>query len=246
MILSKKSSPKAVFVAGGGNFGISFPSFEIEKMFRDRGDDYVIVNKPAQADIIVFIGGDDISPSLYGEFPLQQCGIPDFNRDEKELLLYALTKNKLKVGICRGAQFLCVANKHKLWQHVDGHSRPHKVMAPTLSNQPFSVTSTHHQMMRLVEGGNDYEILAWAFDPGTENRHLSKRKACTEKGIENSDITTTDPEIVWFNGTKTLCVQGHPEYEIPSMLSHGYDENSVFREHFFDLLERKYDECVDL
>lgn len=124
---------------------------------------YVPTNNIREADVVIFSGGPDISPKLYGE-----AAIPGTNfvaeRDVNDVWAYHWSKDKIKLGICRGAQLLNVMSGGRLWQDVDGHRTDHLVEAriPNVAelNKPakveawatsktFLVTSTHHQMMRM-------------------------------------------------------------------------------------------------
>jgi len=66
---------------------------------------------------VVFTGGADVSPFMYGEKKLSvTCN--DEHRDEQEKLFFERYTKVPKVGICRGGQFLNVMNGGKMWQHV--------------------------------------------------------------------------------------------------------------------------------
>ena len=85
-------------------------------------DNYEIVPKLEEADIVLFTGGEDVYPGLYGE-EAQPATHFNLDRDLYEKLVYKKVSTKqLCVGICRGAQFLAVMNGSKLVQHVSGHA----------------------------------------------------------------------------------------------------------------------------
>ena len=71
-------------------------------------------------DGIVIAGGNDISPLLYGENVLEQCGDITPIRDESELLLTKFAyKNSIPLlGICRGCQTINVAMGGSLYQDI--------------------------------------------------------------------------------------------------------------------------------
>lgn len=148
-------------------------------------------------DAVIFTGGADVFPGFYGEQPLSTTYF-DAKRDAEELNAWKKAK-RLGVpciGICRGAQLLCVANGGKLAQHVRGHTSNHKMR--TSKGNVLSVNSTHHQMMLPNDRGI---ILAWAESVATEySTEPEKKKG---KFIE--------PEVVWYPDTKDLCIQYHPE-----------------------------------
>ena len=103
-------------------------------------------------------------------------------------------------GICRGAQFLNVMNGGKMWQHVTGHavSKGH-IATDLVSGEEVLVTSTHHQMMIPSAHG---KVLAVA--------NVAGHKYSYDKGEEGG--VTPDIEVVFYEDTKSLCFQPHPEY----------------------------------
>jgi gamma-glutamyl-gamma-aminobutyrate hydrolase PuuD len=161
-----------------------------------------------EADIIIFSGGTDISPTIYGEFavhPLTQR--PDRRRDalEGKIYLAALAKKKVLVGVCRGAQLLNCLNGGTLWQHVDNHrNTTHMVTYTGPNGDRYGVitTSDHHQMMRPAKHAR---IL------GVCNKATVK---CT--ATEEHPADDIDAEIVWYPRTKSLCYQPHPEWGLAS------------------------------
>lgn len=164
-----------------------------------------------EADIVIFSGGTDIQPTMYGEFVSHaKTQIPDKGRDkfESQVYLSAVAKKKCLVGICRGAQLLNVLNGGRLWQHVNNHtSTTHPIMYTNEKGERYGVmvTSDHHQMMR----------------PAAHARVLATAKKSTFKatGTEDNpvcDDADFDPEIVWYPRTKSLCYQPHPEWGLAS------------------------------
>ena len=96
----------------------------MQGMFSKMG--FHITPKLDKADIVVFGGGSDVNPILYGEDPLPGT-IYDDQRDAWCMNLWRNSEDKLKIGICRGGQFLNVKNGGKLWQHEDQHGRSHQL-----------------------------------------------------------------------------------------------------------------------
>jgi putative glutamine amidotransferase len=80
-------------------------------------------------DGVVFSGGDDLDPGLYGQAPhATTTGIsPARDRAELALLRAALARDMPVLAICRGSQLLSVARGGNLVQHLpevvghDGH-----------------------------------------------------------------------------------------------------------------------------
>lgn len=149
-------------------------------------------------EVLVFTGGSDVSPYLYGEEP-HASTITNSERDLEEVKIFKENKNVLKIGICRGSQFLTVMSGGKLFQHINNHQGIHEI--ETSSGEKYMMPSTHHQMMDPSEA--KHNLIAWtpnrsSFYEGSDNQKL--------KPLE------VDPEIVYYPETNSLCIQGHPEY----------------------------------
>lgn len=153
-------------------------------------------------EIIIFTGGEDVSPSLYG---VGQHFLTQNNRKRDELeeriFRYAITQGKFLIGVCRGAQFLTVMNRGKLVQHVNNHatSKGHEIS--TKDGNTFHVTSTHHQMM-MPYNTLGYEVLAVA-KPSLSDLYFKNNHEFYKMKDE--------PEIVWYKKNKSLAIQPHPE-----------------------------------
>ena len=205
-----KRFPPQICIIGGDS--------TIKNMFTHQ--EWPTTTNPKDAEILLWTGGADVSPSLYGEIPIEQCGQPNRERDLHEKEIYHKYYNKPSIGICRGAQFLNVMNGGRLWQHVDRHG-----ITPPMGHicftkftpQGVAVTSTHHQMMRPnVSTG---EVIGWAFRSNMKFGHQFTQKFPYRKVPENPFSSSTDDkdvEIVWYSKSKTLCFQPHPEYGLKS------------------------------
>ena len=71
------------------------------------------------ADLVMFTGGSDVTPMYYGHNKEPYTSI-NTERDIEEFDIFsqASALNKKCIGICRGAQFLCVASGGKLIQDM--------------------------------------------------------------------------------------------------------------------------------
>lgn len=171
--------------------------------------------------LIVFTGGPDVDPASYGENPHPETHCST-ERDllEREIYKEAFRNNIPMVGICRGAQFLCVMNGDKLVQHVTGHSYGyHDIITKT--GDTIKVLGDHHQMM-LPEKG---EIVA--FSHGLSDRYRNG----DDKEISMPLVWpggAKEPEAVWYANSRCLCIQWHPEWDI---------ENEKGLRYFQSLLE---------
>lgn len=168
------------------------------------------------ADIVVFTGGEDVSPDLYGEMKLQLTH-SNRERDDFEVKVFERAKalGLPMVGICRGSQFLNVMNEGTLWQDVNNHGRNHvihvnKEVCPWFKQPTHMinsggdawVTSTHHQMMRPGPGA---QIVATA-------KESTERHAAGVMSQGKADANNPDIEVVWYPATNALCFQPHPEF----------------------------------
>lgn len=177
-------------------------------------DDESIARILAVCDGILFTGGHDIHPALYGAQMSSLCGetIPARDSMETKLLKAALDADKAVLGICRGLQFLNVSLGGTLIMDIPtqrpsdvNHRMPvpydrsiHEVslsgpLAEVIGSDTMGVNSCHHQGIdHLAES---LEVMAVAPDGMKEAVCLPGKK------------------FVW-------AVQWHPEF------SHKADENS--------------------
>lgn len=210
----------AVFVVGPSYYGMT------TSVFKDNGK-YTIADRLDDADIVVFTGGEDINPVLYGEQPLA-CTYYNSKRDKYELEVIdkALAAGKFLVGICRGAQLLnCVPNGGKLWQDVNGHTSKTHSSFDCISGTWVPLNSVHHQMMKPTEKGT---ILCWAIESTTKK---SASQAWTRPPVSNRPIAERDKdaEVVWYEDTRSLLFQAHPEFGHPPTTK-----------YFFSLIDKLY------
>lgn len=186
-----------VYVVGGG--------YEYIRMLFNLG--YDGAKGLEDADVVLFTGGEDVNPELYGEVCMAKTNFSRY-RDEREKAIYdtALDLGLPMVGICRGGQFLNVMNGGRMWQHVTNHAGSHlmRIETPPFNGnrrRTIEVTSTHHQMMIPTE---DAIII------GTANEALEKNSPALSKIGKGGD-DEPDIEVVFYQDTNCLCFQPHPE-----------------------------------
>lgn len=162
-----------------------------------------------EADAVFFVGGSDVNPALYGEEALKGTGfhIPTDNRD---LTGWRMSAGKMRIGICRGGQFLNVMNGGKLWQDVDGHCGSHDLV-DKFTGQVVRVSSTHHQQFRPAMNGITIATARETTKKVTANQTWSLKNDHTPM----DDYFKIDHEVVWYPSTRSLCFQPHPEYLSP-------------------------------
>ena len=159
-----------------------------------------------KAKIVLFTGGEDVDPSLYGK-KKHPSTYSNLQRDlyEKEIFSQ-MRKSQLAVGICRGSQFLCVMNGGILVQNCTNHALFHTHRIFNADRTFFyEITSTHHQMQYpFVLPKTSYDIL-----------YHAEQGSCVEgDGISSDPIVENEPEVVVYhrkNLPKCIAIQGHPE-----------------------------------
>lgn len=160
------------------------------------------VDSPEKADIVVFSGGADINPKLYGCEKHKSTYFND-ERDFIETSCYnKLSPNQVVIGICRGAQLITALNGGKLIQNVSGHCGGDHYI--TNGSDKVLITSLHHQMMYPFDmDKKDYDLLYWSV------KKLSR--VYEGDGISEPE---REPEVVLYhknNAPLGLAIQGHPE-----------------------------------
>ena len=183
-----------VYVVGGANNYVNF----IENA--------ELVDKLEDAQLVVFTGGEDVTPSLYGckKHP-ETYNNPE--RDKKEQTIFKKINPKTQVvyGCCRGSQFITVMNGGLLVQNVNNHAigSTHGI---TDGCKVYEITSTHHQMMYPFNLESGYNILFTSYGNSSGIYEGDK--------IDSNVIFNREPEIVLYTRKdlpKCLAVQGHPE-----------------------------------
>ncbi len=165
------------------------------------------------ADLVVFTGGSDVNPLLYGESP-HSLTYFDPKRDEADMEIYSmcLKEGIPMFGVCRGAQFLHVMHNGKLYQHVDNHNGDHHMWDVRAKQMIKNVSSVHHQLC-IPNEQNGMEIIADAYK--------SQERWKNDKEKDTGPRTAYDCEAFFYRETCSFGVQGHPEYK-------GYPEFRVW------------------
>lgn len=171
---------KKFHIVGGDRYGET-------KMFLERGYSPVdaMAAKSDNSVLILFTGGADLSPHLYGEENVSSYTNEARDNFEIETFREFLKAGNPMAGICRGAQLLCVMDGGKMIQHIGGHgSTSHDIFEPGTTNKLGRTNSCHHQQMVPCD--------------------------TTVVVAETSDGT---PEVVLFPKLNAIGVQGHPEWD---------------------------------
>lgn len=183
--------PRKIYVVGGSYGYANWMQGQIVKHLED-------------ADLVVFTGGEDVDPIVYGE-PKHPKTYSNRSRDKFEVGMFieAQKLGKHIIGICRGAQLSCAMSGGKLVQHQENPEYIHPII---VGGERWSVpiTSTHHQAMYPYDlPENEYKLLAYTH--GISSIHQDGNQQEMLKGIQ------PEAEICYFPKTKALGIQGHPE-----------------------------------
>lgn len=141
-----------------------------------------------EVNVVVFTGGSDVSPYIYGEEPDGARGC-DPRRDEIELSIWngAKTLDLPCVGICRGGQLLNVLNGGQMIQDIKPMLSGDVMMGNLNTDEELKVRVDHHQGM--ISGENSETI-----------------------GIYDLFCGQYYSYEIFYPETKDLCVQYHPEW----------------------------------
>ena len=171
-----------------------------------QGDQSTVEQALDDTALLIFSGGADISPTLYGVDTLHpKTGPLNTIRDSWEVRLWmaAVMKRIPIVGICRGAQFCTAMTGGTLAQHIRGHTGvKHRLIYKDALESFVTIASTHHQM--CLPNPDNTVLLAWT-------KGLSKGKY---EGYPPNRYTPNElePEIMYWPKYNCLGIQGHPEY----------------------------------
>lgn len=222
----KQEYMNAIWLAGGAPVAI-YPKIEIPQEWSGEAANWIRAYEIEEevmdaVDGILFTGGDDVDPALYGEPALTVSGEVCPFRDifEFRLVQEAVQRNIPSFGICRGIQTMAAALGVKLCQDVfqSGTRHQHQQKAPTwypthtvymeegsqlrsILGAEARVNSFHHQ---AIAAGQEYPFV------------ITARSADgIIEGIEK-------PELAYFVG-----VQWHPERMMQDPLQRGLFETFV-------------------
>lgn len=187
-----------------------------------------------RADVVIFPGGPDVNPLIYGEkrHPMTSVNEP---LDTKDITEYnkALSLNKKIIGICRGAQLMCAMAGGKLVQHQQDMASRHPIC--TYDGNIVRVSSSHHQAMFPWEMPEaDFKVLGWGleeseFHEGADQKEMVKGKAPLDMEVE----------VAFFPKINALGIQAHPEWQYPTIATCPHDRTAVL--YFQDLVQKFMD-----
>jgi putative glutamine amidotransferase len=160
-------------------------------------------------DGVLFSGGDDVNPRLFGEAQLPETKKVLDERDEIEsvLLKSCLEKGKPVFGICRGLQIINVVLGGSLFQHIQTQypgSIQHDRHDDIREKRHHSVTVTQGSLLARLTGLNSLQVNT-LHHQGIRDlaKGLNIGAICTEDGLIEAVERADQPFF--------LAVQWHPE-----------------------------------
>lgn len=132
---------------------VSYPCFYTQ--FANKFDvpvKLLLENEPigeqvSKANVIIFSGGEDLNPYLYGEANKSSGYNPERDAMEYSLLASAIQQKKYILGTCRGLQLINVFFGGTLYQDISiHHTNTGFIWRSKILESMFPVTnSMHHQ-----------------------------------------------------------------------------------------------------
>jgi gamma-glutamyl-gamma-aminobutyrate hydrolase PuuD len=216
-----------ILVAGSFFPGKSYADFVAPIGGGITYSEHEFLDNPGAFKLVVFTGGEDITPELYGETsPKGTC----YNNPQRDLLerkvFLAADQRQIKMyGICRGSQFLNVMLGGRMMHHINGHGgRRHNITFTTENIAPstIEVTSTHHQMS--IPSVHTH-IFAWS----------SARLSNEYIGDKDEPMVYHGPEVeaIYNPNFRSLGMQWHPEMMSPK--DEGYIVSFNILKEFMEL-----------
>lgn len=159
-------------------------------------------------DGLLLTGGADVSPSLYGEEPIPECGETQPIRDQLEyrLMDQALEADMPVLGICRGSQILNVFLGGSLYQDISKQLEGsfNHAMCPPYEVPCHKVTLEEGEPLQVLLGIDEIPV-------NSIHHQAIKRIAPTLERLAYSKDGVT--EGVWMPGKRFVWgVQWHPEW----------------------------------
>jgi putative glutamine amidotransferase len=174
------SQAYTISVERGGGIPVMLPPLE---------DPSLILEHLSLVDGVLFQGGGDIDPSVYGEKKSPLCGTTNKNEDlyQVELLRQARKAGKPILGICKGFQVINVGFGGTLFQDLtlfseeslrhnhyedathpchEIHIKPASLLWDVFHRETMEVNSLHHQILHRIGAG--LSVIARATDGAPE------------------------------------------------------------------------------
>lgn len=218
---------KILVVDGGPMYGRA-----VENLGELIYDPSKLVTESSKIKLVLFTGGEDITPSLYGETsPLKMCwNCEERDKYEARIIETARSLGIRCIGICRGVQFINVMAGGRMYHDVTSHAGPNHEMTTPLG-QTIKINSYHHQMVIPPETA---ELIGWS----SENRSHHYYGDRDEK-VEGPE---KEPEAILYPNLESAGAQYHPEMMPPDTAGWKWFNNLardlIEIENFSDIIKK--------
>jgi putative glutamine amidotransferase len=168
-------------------------------------------------DGLLFTGGHDVCPAVYGEEKADCCGEICTSRDQMETTLFSLfvtEMNKPVFGICRGIQFFNALLGGTLYQDLDTQ---YKEVPPGVSPLRHQQKPPYDQSSHTVTitPGSPLHALLGADTIAVNSCHHQGVKKLSPKLVCMAEAEDGLVEAVYMSDRKyAWAVQWHPEYSL--------------------------------
>lgn len=188
---------KKILVAGCNSYAVA-----VEGLGKLTNNVDNFFGHPEEFSLVLFTGGADVSPELYGDTSPKRycCNSPDRDAFENTIFDHALKNGIRMTGICRGSQFINVHSGGRMLHHITNHSQYH-TFACYKTKDTIVVSSTHHQMCIPGKGGY---VVGWS----------PERRSHVYIGFadEVENYVGVEVEAILYPATLCFGVQYHPEF----------------------------------
>lgn len=159
-------------------------------------------------DGILFTGGHDISPLIYGEEKRNTCGVICETRDvmEEYILNECLVDNKPILGICRGLQFINAYLGGSLYQDLatEYNCKVEHHMEPPYDRVAHKIEVLPYTKLAHIMGAGMHEVNSYHHQAIKELSQDVRKMAVSEDGLIEA--------IEVKNQKFAIAVQWHPEF----------------------------------
>lgn len=161
------------------------------------------------ADGVIFAGGMDFDPSLYGSnhYDLVEEYSPDNDRDDLKFLSLAIEENKPILGICRGMQLINIYYGGSLYEDIPAQ------VGDYVSHRKDENTFSYHNIC-FNENSSIYDKLGGEINRNVNSMHHEGIKNLAPGLIitaQSDDGLIEAIENPFYNSFM-MGVQWHPEY----------------------------------
>ena len=171
----------------------------------------------AACDGILFTGGHDVAPELYGENRKATCGKACDTRDKMEayLLDKCLEDDKPLLGICRGIQFINAHLGGTLYQDLatEYESSIEHHMSPPYDRVAHHITVLDKTKLADIIGAGQYGVNSYHHQAIKDLSPKVVKMAVSEDGLVEA--------IAVKNHRFAIGVQWHPEFSYKNSEENG-------------------------